>query len=195
MSDELLPISVRLVRQDDIPFIMSTWLQSYRRSSEFARHIIAPVYFAFHRKVVEGILARMTTRVQVAVDPEASEVIYGYIVTEWPALETFSVFGLEPRGVVHYVYVKEAFQNMRVATRLIEASCIDPKRCYVTHLTRDKRDSAKSSPTCGEVKWRGAESLLRRYPLARTERIADPKTHRTQSVVHHEGNIYAPHFV
>lgn len=93
---------------DDLNFILSSWLKSYRQSSQFAKHIPSRLYFEWHQKVIKRILERQTTRVRVAYTPEAPEVILGYFVAE----EQGDIW------VAHYLYVKKAFRRFGIAKEL-----------------------------------------------------------------------------
>jgi hypothetical protein len=190
---EALPITVRAGCVGDEGFVIQTWLKSYRKGSEFARKVHPRVFFEFHHPLVEAIWRRPTTRSYVACDPAAEAVIYGYLIVEHLPRETFERWGkIEPRPIVHYVYVKEAFQRLHVATRLIEASGVDPFRIYLSHHTRDKSDMNPHSPRYGQVRWRGAETLLQKWPLAHEEAIADSRGQKQYT--YREGNLYVPYF-
>lgn len=178
----------------DEGFVLETWRKSYQKCSEFARKIWAPLYFKFHHPIIEGLYRRATTL--IACDPEIETVIYGYLVYEQRPDAFWLTLDMPIRPIVHYVYVKEAWRKMHVATRLItEGAKLDPNCLYVTHLTRDKSDIRPDSPYYGEVRWRGAETLLQKWPLAWEERIFDQKTKRMKGTKYHEGNLYVPYLV
>ncbi len=205
MTTELLPIAIRDAEPTDEGFIISTWLKSFRKGSDFARNIYRDLFFTFHHGIVETILARPNTAKLVACQPDAPEVIYGYMVFARMDPEVFYRLKLEFRPIVHYLYVKEAFRQMRVASRLIEKSAIDPSRIYLTHHTRDKADMNEftwsveehrrvPNPWYMKPRWRGAETLLQKWPLAHDEMEEDAKTRR-RSFTFHDGNLYAPYLV
>lgn len=93
---------------DDLNFILSSWLKSYRQSSQFARYIPSRLYFEWHQKVIKRILERRTTKVRVAYTPGSPEVILGYFVAE----DQGDV------SVAHYLYVKKAFRRFGIAKEL-----------------------------------------------------------------------------
>lgn len=193
MSD-LLPIRIRDATVDDEGFVIQTWLKSYRKGSDFARKIHPKLYFIFHHPVVEAIWQHPATKKLIACDPEAESVIYGYLVYTKHPRDFFDRWKIEARPVVHYVYTKEAFQHMRVCSRLFEASKLDPTRLYITHLTRDKVDTNQESPRYGDLRWRGSETLLAKYPLAREEIEKDPQT-KKKSWTYYDGNLYLPYLI
>ncbi len=119
-------IKIRSVFVEEHPFIMSSWLKSYRASSEFAKDIPSPVYFKWHHALLEALLSRPTTTVQVATPEDDDEVIVGYIVYERTKTE----------NLVHYIYVKRPFGHMGVCRELLDTVPFDlgPK-VLATHQT------------------------------------------------------------
>ncbi len=204
------PIEVRLGAPGDVAFVFSTWLWSYRRNSDFARAMHWKVFMHYHRKVLERITSRPSCRLLVAHQPGNRDIIYGYMVVE---------SGIADRDVVHYIFVKEAWRRFGIATSLILASGIDPKHssiivqssvpahaelawmltCVtpvgwlsrVTHLTKDSVDRNPASKYHGTFRWRGADTLLRKYPLAKTMR--DPAN--ASKTLYIEGNLYCPYLI
>lgn len=106
----------------DLAFIMASWLQSYFRTSNYTKDVSEPIYYAEHRKVVETILSRPETRVEVACNPDDNKQIYGYAVTE----------AHHALRIVHYVFVKRLFRDFGIAKALLPF-CSEP--CLVSHLT------------------------------------------------------------
>lgn len=89
----------------DTPFVFSSWLRSYKASRD--TRVAPQVYFHEHHKVIEAILASPSVSVTVAVSTEDPNTILG-----WAAMDS-------SKGVLHYVYVKEAFRRWGVATELV----------------------------------------------------------------------------
>lgn len=178
-------IRLRPGREDDAPLIISTWVNSYRYGNAEAKRILRKVYFEWQRALVIDILRRPTTAVLVAHDPEMDTVIYGYLVGEVNRAE---------RPIVHYLYVKEPWQHLGIATALLEATGWDLNRLFYTHYTRDRLDPNPGSPTYGKVRWRGTETLLRKWPAAaETAESTDQRSQRGRTVVFRDGNMYNPH--
>ena len=96
----------RLVQPEDIPFLYSTWLNSYRNDSETGLSVRKSIFFESYRLILDYILQKNTTKVLVACKPDEPNVIYGYMVAE------------PSDNVLHYVFVKEAFQRFGIANSL-----------------------------------------------------------------------------
>lgn len=91
----------------DVPFLMSSWLKSYRRSPH-TRKWSDFTYFARQRPLCEMLLAR--SQVLVARPLDWPEGIFGWIAFEKPS-DGF---------VLHYGYVKSPYRRLGVARRLLE---------------------------------------------------------------------------
>lgn len=118
-------------RPHDDAFILDSWLRSYYGNSDFAECISNAVFFNKHKALANKLLDRGHAR--LAVDAEAPEIILGYIVFE--------------QGVVHYLYVKKAFQGFGIAkTLLMENGFFEGT--IITHLTHAGR---KLQLRCGFV--------------------------------------------
>lgn len=111
---------IRKATKDDLAFIYSTWLRSFRYSSDFAKDITNDVYYEMHHQVIDRILARGAT-VLVAVEREHPEVLFGYLVGEGP--------------VAHFAYVKKPFRMLCIGTALLKAYPNPIK--FISHLTKD----------------------------------------------------------
>lgn len=114
-------IVIRGYRLDDKPFILNSWLQSYKES-RFAEDLSNSIYYKWHGEIIERILDRETTQVFIAASREDSDVIAGYLVTE-------KIRGFD---IAHYVYVKRAFNGLGLCKLLFGLST--PK--YASHITR-----------------------------------------------------------
>lgn len=109
--------ATRAGRQEDMAFIFATWLQCYKHSSSFARHIPKKVYFEQHHAIVERLLARCEVLVCTLADSDST--IVGYVV--------------RGPGILHFVYVKKDFRRMGVASGLLVD--VDPNAMVFTHWT------------------------------------------------------------
>lgn len=107
MTDQL-PRLIRPYRSDDLSFILSSWCRSYSESPN-AAWVPRRVFMRVYHDYIERLLSLGQLDVQLAVDPDNDEQIYG-----WSALSS---------GVVHYVYVKQLYRTLGVANELIAGHC------------------------------------------------------------------------
>lgn len=100
-------VTIRRAQSSDLPFVFSSWLNSYE-SSGWARGVRRRTYFTRHHAVVSELLSRPSCVVLVAALEEDPDVILA-----WAALEPVS-------STVHYVYVKESWRRLGLARRLLD---------------------------------------------------------------------------
>lgn len=123
--ETISPFKIRSATKEDISFLFSSWLKSFRDSGTMCRNITNTVYFESHHKLIERILRRAS--VNVACDADHPDQLFGYIVAE-------TIDGI---FVLHYIYVKHPFRRTGIGSALLNsfqhnsslASC-------TTHLTR-----------------------------------------------------------
>lgn len=101
-------IILREAQPEDIEFIFSSWLKSYRGSLLYSK-VQSSVYFPEMHKVIEKLLQNFP--VIVACSSEDSSQIYGWIC----AGHIDSIFTL------HYVYVKHTFRKLGIAKLLFNS--------------------------------------------------------------------------
>lgn len=99
-------IRFRPANEEDISFIFSSWLKSFR-NSQFAKNLVNSVYFTEHHKVIEKIVK--SSHVIVACNEQDTSQIYGWICAQ----QVDGIFCL------HYIYVKHPFRKMGLARALI----------------------------------------------------------------------------
>ena len=117
-------VRLRTLIDDDLPFLFSSWLKSYR-SSHFAEKITNTIYFEDHHKVIERIIKN--SKVLIACNPADPSQLYGYSV----ATEEGGVL------VLHFLYVKHTFRNMGIGNTLLDAVGHESDKAAVyTHHTR-----------------------------------------------------------
>lgn len=97
-----LPVLARGLTARDIPYVRNSWLKNYRHRGYHVRGVPSPTYFDRHGKLVTNLAARAA--VVILCDPEAPDVIYGWICAEF----------LDSDLVIHYCYVKAAFKASQV---------------------------------------------------------------------------------
>lgn len=121
------PVVLRGPLPSDFPFVLSSWLRSYRKARAVSQ-VSGLVYFQGQEERIRRIASR--ANVAVACNPEDPSTILGYVVFE-PA---------PSGGVVHYVYVKELVRRCGLASRLM-AEVPGPFRSH-THETESTASQA-----------------------------------------------------
>lgn len=128
MVKEVLPdiiskIHIRTPVQDDMPFIYSSWLKSYR-GTDFAKNITNSVYYEYHHNVIEDLINNST--IVLATDINDTTHIMAYIIAA-------KINGLL---TVHYLYVKHTYRRLGIGKTLFSIfdKDTDSPICY-THET------------------------------------------------------------
>lgn len=116
MSEAL--IAIRPARPEDIPFIYSSWLKSYKHGSNFGKSTRSTIFFENYREIIDEIL--ISANIVVACLPEDANVILGYLVHDG--------------SVFHYCFIKQTFRRMGLASMLKSAVCATDPVVY-THET------------------------------------------------------------
>lgn len=153
MSDA---VALRGVAASDVKFIADAWCESGRKAgcpkganpepivyqSGPSRKTLRPsstdplTYIAEEHALVGRIMARPTTRVLVACNPEDPDQIVGFVCFETPRTNTPR---LTPRPIYHYCYIKELFRRRGIARQLVDASLsilaelTTPTEAWITH--------------------------------------------------------------
>lgn len=130
--DGEFPIIIRQGIEQDVPFVISSWLKSYRQSNS-ASSMEGDTYFSTHGKAIKHLLPYF--RSAIACDPDNIQDIYGYIVYH----ESVSV------PIIHYIYVKKHFRTMKIATRLLDIALDGSKEFITTHATEKGRELFEST--------------------------------------------------
>lgn len=114
----------RKIKAEDLNFVTSSWLKSFRGSAMF-KGIPNESYYRDHQNLIKDILVRADTL--IAANPEDEEQILGWICTEH---ET----------VMHYIYVKEPFRHLGIAAGLIQTALdLVETNIYYTHYDKSVR--------------------------------------------------------
>lgn len=104
------PVRIRPATADDVAFILSAWLRSFRDA--WPNCAMPPrVYYDHYHPLATEILQRDTVRGMVACRPDQPSRLYGYVVGEHA--------GDIP--VLHYIGVKRAYRGVGIATLLARA--------------------------------------------------------------------------
>lgn len=93
----------------DVDIIEASWLESMRHGSPHTRGIPSDIFKPRQRATIRRLMER--SECLVACLPNDPDVVLGYCVNE-PARG-------ESRAVVHFVYVKEKFRHVGIATALV----------------------------------------------------------------------------
>lgn len=111
---------IRKATKEELPFVYSTWLKSYKHSSQFAARIKNNVYYNYHQQIVKRLVSR--SEVLVASESEDGPV-FGYIVFESPNL-------------IHFAYIKKSFRHLGLFKELLKESKLNLDQCGFTHWTK-----------------------------------------------------------
>lgn len=122
LTEEPRPnLITRPAKGSDISFIYDTWLDSYRYGSAMGRSHKSSIFFKEYRYVLDHILHRSGSKVDIACPNGDPDTIIGFI-------------SHEPH-ILHFIYVKEAFQNLGIGRHLfIHAFGSTTARVTCTHL-------------------------------------------------------------
>ncbi len=112
---------IRKALPEDISFIYSSWLKSFRYGSTANKLIRTNVFFTNYREVLDSILAKSLTL--VACLPDSPEVILGYMVYE--------------EDILHYCFIKHSFRRLGIASSLLEQTGLKDSEVQVTHMTNE----------------------------------------------------------
>lgn len=134
----MIPIKIRDAQEEDIPFIINSWLKSM---ADDPQHSWAPrdQFFRAMHDLVE--YKAKTCKVAVAVLPEDETFIFGWMCAEEEELEGLSV--------LHYAYTKTMYRKQNVASRL---------RNYLSNLMYCLCECSNWSRACDDI------SKSSRYP-------------------------------
>jgi len=116
-------VEVRLATVEDLPFVFSCWLRSYRHSSQFAKKISNATYYKWHHAIIEHLIGTAGTQVRIIHPTGDTGTILGF--------SCISMYDNKP--VVHFVYIKKAFREMGLAKKLIW----ETGPGYFSHMTEN----------------------------------------------------------
>lgn len=119
----------RTSKDSDIPYLYSTWTQSFLQDSETGQSHRSSIFLNNYRYVIDNILTKPDTTVLVACLPEDERFIAGYIV-------------FEPT-ILHYVYTRGPLKLFGIARCLYRAAFPAREPIYYTHKTVDSKPILK----------------------------------------------------
>jgi len=114
--------ALRLMRPEDHAFVVNSWLKSHKECN--FRKANGKDFFACHAPVVRKLIAESTIKL-VACDPEDIDLIQSWIVAD--------VRG-DNIPVVHYLYTKDIYRHLGIATALFKSATSGSQRVACTHL-------------------------------------------------------------
>ena len=125
-----LPIAVRPMREDDLPFLTDSWLRSFREGNFGVPH---DEYFETQRRVIKSLLRQ--SKAAIACDPNDADQVFGYVV--WHARQ-------EGKPLVHWCFVKHPFRRFGVCRHLMKV--VDPEKrgVLLTHRSIHYPELAKA---------------------------------------------------
>jgi GNAT superfamily N-acetyltransferase len=103
----------RATTEEDLPFIYSSWLQSYKKT---VKYVSDKNYYKGQHAVIAALLEHSNSAVLCSQETDR---IVGYIVWEGDTL--------------HYIYVKNTFRGFGFGSSMV-ATCV-PNVQYFTHYT------------------------------------------------------------
>ena len=115
-------VSFRPLEPGDVPFVMDSWLKSYR-TSPWAGVVPNNRYFEVYGEAITGLLAR-GAKVHIACAGHDRTKILGWLCSE-------DVHGGQ---VIHYVYVKDPYRRKGLGHSLMELYA--PNARFYTFRTR-----------------------------------------------------------
>lgn len=114
----------RSYKEEDIPFIQSSWGSSYYSGISYRQLITPDEFHKFHRPARERFFSRPTATAIVCCGAKDRDLILGWLALEKPAASI----------IIHYIYVKEAFKEEKIASELLNGISSQGEVLF-THLT------------------------------------------------------------
>jgi len=122
--------------EDDIPFIRSSWANSYYKGCTDHKAVATEDFHSFHRPLQDRFFKKPTATVIIAHEESEPDIIIG-----WIAVEVISTHLL-----VHYVYIKNTFKGENLLKGIIERVNTKRRPVIITHLTDKARRIIKREP-------------------------------------------------
>jgi hypothetical protein len=109
---------IRESRESDLPFILKSWMVSFRKFSSGAK-ADDRIFYKRHQELIKIHIQQVPALMAVA--NEDDDQIIGYV---------------HLRGdVINYMYTKEAFENLGVAKSLLSVAMPNLDEIHVSHWT------------------------------------------------------------
>lgn len=123
--------------KDDIHFIQNSWANSYFKGASYNIYLSAEEFNASHRPIREAFFIQPNATAIICAAKEDPSLVIGWIALEKP-----------PKAdaiIVHYIYVKQAFKDMGIATELLNKAN-KAKYLLFTHLTEKVERIMRRNP-------------------------------------------------
>lgn len=127
--------------------VISYWLNSYRRH---VHHVRKHQYFSGQHAIVSALIARST--VLIAHAPESPDVVYGWICGEPSG-------GPEEWTMIHYAFVKEAYQGFGIGRALVSALLDRRAKDADAQVVCTHRTTDELWQRCKREGWRTSQML------------------------------------
>lgn len=138
------PVQYRPAKPSDIPFVMDSWLNSWR-VSPWAGCIPNNYYYKVTRAAIEQLIIR-GAKLEIACKESDPDKILGWVCSELTGPDT----------VIHYLYVKEGYLPFDIGAKLVERT-EGKKPGFYTYRYRQVQDACP-----GDQGWRHEPSIARR---------------------------------
>lgn len=132
----------RAYNEGDLPFIHSSWENSYFQNSPNIKFLTRAVFRVHHRPIRERILASPGATIIVCTSKEDPDLILG-----WIAVEPIPTRDDKEAIIIHYLYVKEVFKKEGIASTLISLSTHNKSPIFMSHLTERAKKIIKLTPS------------------------------------------------
>lgn len=116
-------VCIRAGTIKDLPFILNSWLTSYKKESYWGRVLRTSIFYDNHKLILASILD--TAEVLVMHHADDQDNILGYIVFH-PHNDSVNL---------HYIYVKTLYRGLGFARRLLREAIGEGKPLFCTHTT------------------------------------------------------------
>lgn len=119
-----MEIEIREYLPEDKNFVYSTFLRGLYYGNALYNKIDKPAFFENYTQVLSNMLLNPSNRLLVACEGDDPALVLGWLLAS-------------SQGALHFVYVKSAFRNHKIASELVnrcELSSLTRIK-YVTHLT------------------------------------------------------------
>ena len=127
----------------DIPFIRSSWANSYYKGCDDHKLIPHEEFHTYHRKLIDRFFERTTSAVIIVHFEEEPEVIMGWIAVEL----------LTNCLAIHYIYIKSTFKKEGIMAAMIDKVNGKKANIIVTHLTDKAKRILNNHPKYRDFKF------------------------------------------
>ncbi len=126
----------RPYKENDIPFIRSSWANSYYKGVSKHKSISPNEFHNYHRQIINRFFERSQATVIIVHHESEPDLIIG-----WIAVELIST-----HLIIHYVYIKNTFKHeSNILENLIKRVNNKNQNVLVTHLTDKAERIIKSN--------------------------------------------------